>query len=75
MDDSGQQRSGATGPDGAGAPEALLDLGRRARAAVRRLANATADEKNAALHAMAARIRSDGAAILDELEGDTLKAI
>ena len=43
---------------------AMLDLGRRARAAMRVVALAGADEKNAALAAMAAQIRARAAGIL-----------
>jgi glutamate-5-semialdehyde dehydrogenase len=42
----------------------MLDIGRRARAAARRLALAPADQKNAALAAMAAAIRAQSDAIL-----------
>jgi glutamate-5-semialdehyde dehydrogenase len=42
----------------------MAALGQRGRAAARRLALAGTDEKNAALHAMAARIRAEAGAIL-----------
>jgi glutamate-5-semialdehyde dehydrogenase len=42
----------------------MADLGRRARQAARRVALATAEEKNAALHGMAASIRARSDAIL-----------
>src|SRR6187200_241186 len=42
----------------------MADLGRRARVAARRVALASAEEKNAALRAMAVRIRADERAIL-----------
>jgi glutamate-5-semialdehyde dehydrogenase len=45
-------------------PALMAELGRRARAAARRVALATPEEKNAALHAMAARIRARADAIL-----------
>jgi glutamate-5-semialdehyde dehydrogenase len=73
MDDATLQRidprSGLNAPatDSSPAEETaslMTALGRRARAAARRLALAGTAEKNAALHAMAARIRADAAAIL-----------
>ena len=42
----------------------MADLGRRARVAARRVALASAEEKDAALRAMAVRIRADERAIL-----------
>jgi glutamate-5-semialdehyde dehydrogenase len=45
-------------------PALMTDLGRRARSAARRMGLATAEEKNAALRAMAAAIRSRSDAIL-----------
>ncbi|MFC5483537.1 glutamate-5-semialdehyde dehydrogenase [Microvirga aerilata] len=42
----------------------MAELGRRARTAARRVALATPEEKNAALHAMAARIRAQAGEIL-----------
>jgi glutamate-5-semialdehyde dehydrogenase len=50
-----------TSPD---VPAMMADLGRRARKAARRIGLASADEKNAALRAMAASIRSCSDAIL-----------
>ncbi|WP_425515192.1 glutamate-5-semialdehyde dehydrogenase [Microvirga terricola] len=52
----------------------MRDIGRRARLAARRLAIATADEKNAALRAMAARIRAASAAILAANAEDVAEA-
>ncbi len=52
-------------PAGPGAPdEVVVGLGRRARAAARRLATLPTDAKAAALHAMAAAIRRRASAIL-----------
>lgn len=45
-------------------PSLMAELGRRARAAARRVALASAESKNAALRAMAARIRTRSDAIL-----------
>ncbi len=45
-------------------PSLMADLGRRARKAARRMALASADEKNAALRAMAASIRARAGSIL-----------
>ncbi len=45
-------------------PALMAELGRRARKAARRVALATPEEKNAALHAMAASIRAQADAIL-----------
>lgn len=45
-------------------PALMQDMGRRARAAARRIALASAEEKNAALRAMAARIRARSDVIL-----------
>jgi glutamate-5-semialdehyde dehydrogenase len=45
-------------------PALMAELGRRARKAARRVALAAPEEKNAALHAMAARIRAQADAIL-----------
>ncbi len=42
----------------------MAEVGRRARTAARRVALATPEEKNAALHAMAARIRAQASVIL-----------
>ncbi len=52
----------------------MADVGRRARAAARRLALATAEEKNAALTAMAAAIRAAAAAILAANRDDMTEA-
>jgi glutamate-5-semialdehyde dehydrogenase len=52
----------------------MADLGRRARAAARRLALATAEEKNAALTAMAAAIRAATPAILAGNRDDMTEA-
>jgi glutamate-5-semialdehyde dehydrogenase len=52
----------------------MADLGRRARAAARRLALATAAEKNAALTAMAAAIRAAAPAILAANRDDMAEA-
>src|SRR5690606_969408 len=56
------------------APALMADLGRRARQAARRVALASADEKNAALHAMAAAIRARGPAILEANGQDLAEA-
>ncbi|HEY8381645.1 MAG TPA: glutamate-5-semialdehyde dehydrogenase [Microvirga sp.] len=64
MDDAAQQGLRTVGQDAAGSPDALLDLGRRARAAARRLAIASTAEKDAALEAMAAQIRAGADTIL-----------
>jgi glutamate-5-semialdehyde dehydrogenase len=45
-------------------PALMAELGRRARKAARRVALAAPEEKNSALHAMAARIRAQADAIL-----------
>ncbi|WP_246180238.1 glutamate-5-semialdehyde dehydrogenase [Microvirga thermotolerans] len=52
----------------------MADLGRRARRAARRLATATAAEKEAALRAMAARIRARAGIILAANEQDLAEA-
>jgi glutamate-5-semialdehyde dehydrogenase len=52
----------------------MADLGRRARAAARRLALATAEEKNAALRTMAARIRAEASTILAANAEDVAEA-
>ncbi|MCX5477645.1 glutamate-5-semialdehyde dehydrogenase [Kaistia geumhonensis] len=46
-------------------PAVMNDLGRRARAAARRLALAPPEQKNAALRAMAAALRADASSILE----------
>jgi len=56
--------SGAASVGHPGVPTLMADLGRRARAASRRVALASAETKNAALRAMAARIRFRADAIL-----------
>src|SRR5262245_15333467 len=54
--------------------EVMRDLGRRARAAARVLALAPADQKNAALAAMAKSIRTQAPAILDANAEDVAEA-
>ncbi|MBB4038412.1 glutamate-5-semialdehyde dehydrogenase [Microvirga flocculans] len=56
--------SGAASVDHPDVPALMADLGRRARAAARRVALAGAEEKNAALRSMAASIRARAGAIL-----------
>jgi glutamate-5-semialdehyde dehydrogenase len=56
--------SGAALVGNPGVPALMADLGRRARAAARQVALASAEGKNAALHAMAACIRTRADAIL-----------
>jgi glutamate-5-semialdehyde dehydrogenase len=56
--------SGAALVGNPGVPALMADLGRRARAAARQVALASAEGKNAALHAMAACIRTRAYAIL-----------
>jgi glutamate-5-semialdehyde dehydrogenase len=56
--------SGAASVGNPGVPALMADLGRRARAAARQVALASAEGKNAALHAMAACIRTRADAIL-----------
>jgi glutamate-5-semialdehyde dehydrogenase len=56
--------SGAASVGNPGVPALMADLGRRARAAARQVALASAEGKNAALHAMAACIRTRAYAIL-----------
>ena len=55
-------------------PALMADLGRRARQAARRVALASAEEKNAALRAMAAAIRARAGSILAANEGDLTDA-
>ncbi|MBF9235106.1 glutamate-5-semialdehyde dehydrogenase [Microvirga alba] len=55
-------------------PALMRDIGGRARLAARRLAIATAEEKNEALRAMAARIRDASAAILSANAEDVAEA-
>jgi glutamate-5-semialdehyde dehydrogenase len=55
-------------------PALMADLGRRARQAARRVALASAGEKNAALRAMAAAIRARAGSILAANEGDLTDA-
>ncbi|MBF9198212.1 glutamate-5-semialdehyde dehydrogenase [Microvirga terrestris] len=52
----------------------MRELGRRARAAARRVALASTEDKNAALRAMAARIRAEADAILAANEQDLAEA-
>ena len=52
----------------------MADLGRRARQAARRVALASAEEKNAALRTMAAAIRARAGSILAANEGDLTDA-
>ncbi len=52
----------------------MRELGRRARAAARRVALASVEDKNAALRAMAARIRAQADAILAANEQDLARA-
>src|SRR5690349_19531296 len=56
--------SGAASVGNPDVPALMADLGRRARAAARRVALASAADKNAALRAMAACIRTRSDAIL-----------
>ena len=56
------------------APALMADLGRRARQAARRIALASAEEKNAALRTMAAAIRARAGSILAANEGDLTDA-
>jgi glutamate-5-semialdehyde dehydrogenase len=56
--------SGAASVGNPGVPALMADLGRRARAAARQVALASAEDKNAALHAMAASILTRADAIL-----------
>src|SRR5687768_6730403 len=51
-------------PEAESVPGLMAELGRRGRAAMRRLSFATTGEKNAALQAMAAAIRAAAPAIL-----------
>jgi len=60
--------------EGGDIAELMADLGRRARKAARRLATATAAEKEAALHAMAARIRARAEDILVANREDVAQA-
>jgi glutamate-5-semialdehyde dehydrogenase len=55
-------------------PALMADLGRRSRQAARRVALATAEEKNAALLTMAARIRAQESAILNANAEDLAEA-
>jgi glutamate-5-semialdehyde dehydrogenase len=55
-------------------PALMADLGRRARQAARRIALASAEEKNAALRTMAAAIRARAGSILAANEGDLTDA-
>src|SRR5215213_3222115 len=52
----------------------MAEIGRRARAAARRLGRATDAEKNAALKAMAARIRARSAGVVAANAGDVAEA-
>ena len=56
------------------APALMADLGRRARQAARRIALASAEEKNAALRTMAAAIRARAGSILAANEADLTDA-
>ncbi len=55
----------ATSLDGRDMSALMADLGRRARAAARRIGLASTDQKNAALHAMARALRQREGAILE----------
>ncbi|QFU15330.1 glutamate-5-semialdehyde dehydrogenase [Microvirga thermotolerans] len=66
--------AGADSVEGLEIPALMADLGRRARRAARRLATATAAEKEAALRAMAARIRARAGIILAANEQDLAEA-
>ena len=66
--------AGADAVSATDAASVMTALGRKARTASRRLALARTDEKNAALRAMAARIRTDAAAILAANAGDVAQA-
>ncbi len=63
----------ATG-DAAGTEEQMLEIGRRAKAAARRLALATPAQKDAALSAMAQAIRARSAAICEANAEDVAEA-
>jgi glutamate-5-semialdehyde dehydrogenase len=63
-----------SGVPASGVPALMADLGRRARQAARRVALASAEEKNAALRAMAASIRARASAILAANEQDLAEA-
>jgi len=65
---------GAASVESPDVPALMADLGRRARQAARRVALATAEEKNAALHAMAAAIRARSGIILAANEEDLAEA-
>jgi len=63
-----------TGPDGAGIAAEMDAIGARARAAARLLALAPAEQKDAALRAMAARLRAGAEAILSANRDDLAAA-
>jgi glutamate-5-semialdehyde dehydrogenase len=65
---------GAASVGEADVPALMREIGRRARAAARRVALASAEDKNAALRAMAARIRARADAILTANEQDLVEA-
>ncbi|MBB3020436.1 glutamate-5-semialdehyde dehydrogenase [Microvirga lupini] len=66
--------SGATSVGEPDVPALMRELGRRARIAARRVALASTDDKNAALRAMAARIRARAGTILAANEQDLAEA-
>ncbi len=65
---------GATSVGNPGVAALMADLGRRARRAARGVALASAEQKNAALHAMAAAIRARAASILSANAEDLAEA-
>jgi glutamate-5-semialdehyde dehydrogenase len=69
-----RNNAAATGKAAGDVAAVMADLGRRARAASRRLALATAEEKNAALTAMAAAIRAAAPTILAANRDDMAEA-
>jgi len=66
--------SGAASVGEPDVPALMREIGRRARAAARRVALASAEDKNAALRAMAAHIRARAGAILAANEQDLAEA-
>jgi glutamate-5-semialdehyde dehydrogenase len=72
--DTGLNAASADSVASAGVPALMADLGRRSRRAARAVALAPAERKNAALFAMAARIRSSRDAILEANAEDLAEA-
>lgn len=66
--------SGAASVEHPDVPALMADLGRRARKAARQIALASEEQKNAALHAMAASIRARASAILTANADDIAEA-